>query len=342
MQERVWPVYLGAPSRAGTPESLAADPQPVWRASLSRGIVGAPALTEELIAVSLADHRVALLERATGQVIWTRRVGLALGAGPIIADDRIFVAEQTPGGRVYALKLSSGSVLWDARGGDVAAPLASDDSSLFVGTIEGWVGRIDPANGRYTWRVRLPGAVRAAPVPLGGTVLVATATDSIFLLDRANGAIRARRATRGTVLAAPAVVDSTVIIGTSAGRLEAMRAGTLRTLWSMELQEPIMGSIAVQEGRVYALTGRGTLAILGVRDTTLNRLLHLGIVSRAGPTPTAQGIYVTAVNGEITLVDSSGTRRWTTRLDAPLAEPVIADQRTLVAVSMRGDMVTYR
>src|SRR5689334_11854328 len=144
MQERVWPAYLGGSARAHASDTVAADPQPVWRVSLARGITGGPAITEDLVAVGLADHRVALLERPTGAVIWTHRLGLSVGAGPLINDDRLFVAEQSTGGSVYALSLRSGNQIWDTKLGDVTAPLAFEDGALYAGTLEGIVARIDP------------------------------------------------------------------------------------------------------------------------------------------------------------------------------------------------------
>lgn len=342
IQERVWPAYLGGSARGGSSETLAADPQPVWRVSLARGITGAPALSEDVVVVGLADHRVALLERATGALIWARRLSLALGGGPLVSDDRIFIAEQALGGRIYALRLGNGSTIWSAKAGDVAAPLALQDSALYAGMMNGTVGRLDPASGAWVWRTRLPGAVRAALTPVPGGVIVATTTDSLYLIDGETGGVRVRRASRGTVLAAPGLVDSFLVVGTTAGRLEAMHAGTLRTIWSLELDEPVVGSIATLDGRAYAMTGRGTLVIVPIGEPTAVRRTRLDIVSRAGPVPTAQGVYVSAVNGEIALVDSMGIRKWTARMEPPLSEPVMADARMLFAVSMRGDVVAFR
>ena len=341
LQEHAWPVYLGAPARAGIPETLGTDPQPVWRTNVPRGVVGAPAITEDLLALSLADHRVALLERSTGNMIWARRLGQAIGAGPLVADDRLFVAEQGIGGRVYALRLINGNSFWEAMAGDVAAPLALDDSAVYYGSVEGQVGRINSRSGRVTWRVKLSGAIRAAPVPGPAGLVVATASDSLFLLDPSNGQVRVRRATRGTILAAPARADSLLIFGTMAGRLEAIDAATLRERWNLELGEPIVGSVSVQQGKVYALTGRGTLAIVPLSGASGQRF-PLNLAARAGPTPTAGGVVVAAVDGEIVLVDSTGTRKWSARVEPPVMEPPLASAHTLVAVSVRGDVVTFR
>ncbi|HEY2805048.1 MAG TPA: PQQ-binding-like beta-propeller repeat protein [Gemmatimonadales bacterium] len=341
LQEHAWPVYLGAPARVGTPETLATDPQPVWRASIARGITGAAAVTEDVLAIALSDHRVALLDRSTGAVIWTRRVGQALGAGPLVSDDRVLVAEQGFGGHVHALRLINGFSFWDVKVGDVSAPMALDGPALFLGTIDGTVARIDSHTGHFDWRVRLPGAVRAAPLAGPAGLLVATAADSLFLLDPTSGRILVRRATRGTVMAAPARADSLVVFGTMAGRLEAIDPATLRQRWSLELGEPIVGSVAIQGGRVYAMTGRGTLAIVPLSGAPGQRF-PLGLSARAGPTPTAQGVVVCSVEGEIVMVDSTGAKQWTAHVQAPVMEPVLAAGHTLIAVSVRGDVVTFR
>ena len=342
LQERVWPVYLGSAQRVNAAESLAADPQPVWRATVSRGITGAPALSEDVVAVASVDRRVTLLDRATGAEIWSRRLQMPIGGGPLIADDRVFVAEQGDGGKVYALRLSDGGTLWDVRVGDAYAPLALAGPDLYVTTREGMVGRMSAQTGAFSWRAEVTGAVRASPVvtPLG--IVVATQADSLYLIDHDSGIVRVRRGTRGTVLAAPALWDSLIIAGTSSGRLEALDATTLVTRWSLDLDDAIVGSVAVRAGRVYALTGRGVLAIVPLDAPDAARRVTVGLATRAGPAPAARGVYVGGVNGEIVLVDSSGNRLWSGRIEPPVHEAVLLDAHTLLAVSQRGDVVMFR
>lgn len=342
LQERTWPMYLGYPTRAAAAETLATDPQPVWRTTVARGIIGAPALAENVVAVSLVDRRVGLLDRATGAVIWTRRLQLPLGAGPLITDDRVLVAEQTQGGRVYALRLSNGGTIWAARAGDVGASLALAGDALYAATGEGMVGRLDARSGAWLWRTRVNGAVRGAPLPVPAGLAVATQSDSLYLLDAQTGAVRVRRGTRGTVLAAPALADSLIVIGTSSGRLEGLEATTLATRWTLDLGDMIVGSVAVYGGRVFAMTGRGLLAIVPLSEPFGVRRVNVGLVTRGGPTPAGRGVFITGAGGEIVLVDSMGARLWGARITSPVAEPVLVDARSLVAVSVRGDVVLFR
>jgi hypothetical protein len=41
-------------------------------------------------------------------------------------------------------------------------------------------------------------------------------------------------------------------------------------------------------------------------------------------------------------VDSLGVHKWDARILAPVAEAVLVDARTLIAVSVRGDVVMFR
>lgn len=343
-QERTWPAYLGSSRRASqSGDAPGADAQPVWRTRLARGINGAPALGEDVIAVSQTDRQVALLERATGDVIWRRRLDLGLGAGPLLADDRLFVAEQTEtDARVYALRLSDGRTLWSQEAGDVQAPLATEGDALYAANTLGVITRFSAATGRRVWRVRMGAGVRAAPVPVPDGVVIATVADTLYLLDAASGQVRQRRATQGAVLGAPAFAESLLVVGTARGWIEAFDAATLEPRWAVPLDEPIAGAVAAFGGAFHAMTTRGLLASVPARGSHAARRVRMSLVARAGPAPSQHGVYVSGVNGELALVDSSGARRWTTRVGGPLEEPPLVDGRTLIVVTGNGEVVVFR
>ena len=343
VQERTWPAYLGSSRRAPAPsEAPTGNPQPVWRAQLARGINGSPALGEDVLAVSQTDRQVAVIARATGEVLWRQRFPNGLGAGPLLADDRVFVAEQANDARVYALRLSDGDELWAQSAGEVAAPLLLEGDGLYAASLGGTITRFRAEDGGRAWRVRLPGGVRAAPVAVSGGIVIATLSDSLFLLDRETGAIRARAATRGGVINAPAATPELIVAAGAAGWIEAFDTGTLERRWSYEAGEPVIGSVAAWRDVFYVVTQRGTLLRLPASGPGSVTRASLGLVCRAGPTPTDAGIYVAAVNGEVVLVDDGGTRRWHTRLDGRISEPPLVDNRTLIVTTRSGEVVVYR
>lgn len=343
IQERGWHAYLGSDARAGlSRETLSADPQPVWRTDVGRGIAGGPALAEDVIAVSLVDRQVALLDRVTGDVLWRRRLGQHVGAGPLLTDDRVFVATQDDGGRLYALRLTDGRPLWTRPSGDVAAPLTIAGGVVYSGALDGSVVAHVAGEGERRWRVRVNGSVRAAPIMTPAGLVVATTTDSLFLLDHADGRVLARRGTRGTILAAPALAESLLLVGTTTGRLEGLDAATLAPRWTRDLDGAVLGHVAVRDGRAYVLTAGGTLWIVPLGAPASARRLATNLVARAGPAPVEGGVLLAGVGGELTLVDEEGHRRWTTRLGAAVAEPPLVADRTLFVVSRRGEVIAFR
>jgi outer membrane protein assembly factor BamB len=342
-QERAWPGYLGTAARgsAGT-DVMAPDPQPVWRARLARGITGTPAIAEDVVAVLLLDQHLALLERATGDVIWRRHVGGAPAAGPLLRDDRIYVATQGRGGGLAAYRLDSGRPAWHTRVGDIGATPVLHGDAVYAATVEGGVVSVDASSGRIRWRSRVSGGIRAEPVVAGGHVVVATTTDSLFVLETFTGRVTGRYGTDGAVLAAPALAGAQLLIGTMSGRLVALDTASWATVWRRDLGSAIVGAVGVRSDTAWALTERGLLWRVPLARPERAESTSVAVVARAGPMPTASGVFVAAVNGEVSLFDGSGRQRWSARVRAPLVEPPLQDGTMLFVVSQRGEVVAFR
>ena len=342
-QERRWTDYMGSSRRASdATDTLATDPEPIWRTDVGRGVVGAPAVTEDLVLLAQVDRQLTVLDRRTGAIIWRRRFGENIGSGPLVDYDRVFFATQTDRGQVVALDLRTGKQRWGTRLGDVAAPLAIHDAQVYAGTVDGWFVALSTAGGERIWRTQLGGGVRAAPVAVGGGVIAATGADSLYLLDRTTGAIRARRGTDGTVLAAPALADSVVLFGTTGGRVEACDTATLATRWSLDVGSEVVGAIAVRRDTAFVLTHDGDLWRVPLDAPAHASRVALGVVARGGPTPVAGGVLVASVTGQLALVDRTGIKRWIAQVKPPVVQPVTVDGRFFVAVSERGEVVAFR
>lgn len=344
IQARPWRTYLGSDERSGGgTDSVGPDPRPVWRTDVGRGITGSPALTEDLVIVAMVDRQLALLDRPTGDVLWRRRLPNSPGAGPLADGDRILVATQEENGRVYAMQLATGARIWSAPAGDVAAPLALDDSTVYAATTTGDVLALRTTDGTKVWRTRLAGAVRAAPLPTAAGLVVATTADSVFLLHAGSGRILARTAARGSVLAPPTLAGPLVIVGTSAGEVLALRTDSLVPEWRLDLGGPVAGTVAVRDGTAFALTARGTLWRIPLASPTGAEHVETGVVTRAGPIPTPSGVFVASIEGEILLVDpATGARRWSAQVQTPLEEPPLVDGRFILAAAVRGLVVAFR
>ena len=348
-QESGWPAYLGNPRHdASAPESLNPDPRPLWRAAVGRGVRGSPALGEAIVAAGTADRTVVLVDRASGEVIWRARIDGSIHAGPLLDEDRLYVAtEASSDGRVYAIKLRDGKPLWRTRVGSVSAPLAFDNDALYAGTEDGTVFRLDAEQGRIRWRRPLStgmgGAIRAGPVPTPYGLVVAMTTDTLYLIDRESGAIRSKLATPGTVLGTPASDGRRLFFGTMAGRIVAVDLASWTVQWDRAAGDAVYGAPALVGDTLYVLARDGRLWIIptGTPDAATSHTL--GIVATAGPTPVASGVLVGGVSGEVLLVDrTSGEIRWRTQVAGPIEEPPLVRDRQVLVVGGRGNIQTFR
>jgi outer membrane protein assembly factor BamB len=346
-QELGWPAYLGgARHDAAADESLNPDPRPLWRTNVGRAVRGSPALGETILAVGTVDRSIVLVDRTSGAVFWRQRVDGTIRAGPLLDEDRLYVAtEAQPEGRVYAMQLRDGKTIWRTRVGSVVAPLAYDGDALYAGTEGGAVVRLDPegGSGRVMWRRVLHGAIRAAPVPTPHGLAVVTTADTLYLLDRTTGQVRARVATPGAVLATPATDGRRVYLATTDGRVLALDLPELTVRWERAAGDAVYGAPALVHDTLYVLARDGALSLIPVDDPAAATRHALGIVAIAGPTPIVPGVLVGSVSGEILLVDRrNGTILWRAQVAGPIEEPPLVRGRQLIVVSGRGDIHAYR
>lgn len=332
------------PGSAAVPETLAAAPAEQWTRYVGRAIRGTPAIGREVVAVATVDHNVVLLERETGAVLWRSRLSGTIRGGPLLRDDRLYVAtERTPNSHVYALNLRDGRTVWRQPAGGVAAPLALDGDALYAVTEQGTVLRLAARDGAVVWQRRLGGGIRAAPVPTPAGVAIATTSDSLYLLDPATGGVRASRATPGTVLATPATDGRHLFVATVRGVVLAVTVEGLESVWEFTLPDAVYGAAVVAADTLLVLARDGTLALVPVTAPESRRTLSLGRPAVAGPTVTTAGVLVGTVAGEVLCVDpATGAVRWQARVAGPIESPPAVREGRLVVVDGRGGVHFYR
>jgi outer membrane protein assembly factor BamB len=344
-QEFVWPTYLGTSQHdASALEKLNPDPRPLWRTDVGHAVRGSPAFGESVVAVGVSDKVVALLDRENGDVFWQQRVAGSVHGGPLLDNDRLYVAtEAQPDSKIYALRLRDGRPLWSVPATGIQAPMGFDGRSLYAGADDGMMLKLDAETGMIMWRRRLTGAVRAAPVATPTGIVVATTADSIFLLDSTAGWVRSRASTPGSVMAAPVLAENRLFVATTAGQVLELDLGTLASKWTHNAGDAVLGALALVQDTLFALARDGSLWLIPVNEPERARVLRLDVVSVAGPTPVASGVLVATVAGEILLVDRDiGSILWRARLDGPIEQPPLVVDRQLVVVAGRGDIHAYR
>lgn len=148
-----------------------------WRETLSylRPVVGPDGV--------YVGHRGSLvkLDRATGEVRWTRSMGKTVFP-PVMATDATVVA--STGDATVGVAPADGRVRWRVREPPVWAPAVGERTAVL--STSGELLGIDPATGERRWRVEQPLST-CPPVIAGGTAFTAPGGTTLAAVDAGTG-----------------------------------------------------------------------------------------------------------------------------------------------------------
>jgi outer membrane protein assembly factor BamB len=145
------------------------------------------------------------------------------------------------------------------------------------------------------------------------------------------------------VLSAPALDGDRLFLATATGTVALVSLPDLRIQWALSAGDGVLGSPALARDTLYVMARNGRLWIIPADAPGGARAHALDVVALAGPTPTASGVLVASVSGEVLLVDpGSGAVLWRAQVDGPVEQPPLVLDRQLVVVGGRGDIHAYR
>ncbi len=204
--------------------------------ALSLRGVQVPVMLPGRVLASFDNGRLLMLGADRGNVLWEAVLGVPSGRSElerlIDADGHIPMYRgaafaSTYQGRLAALALDSGDLIWDRefssyQGGDIHA-----DSEILVMTdADSHVWGLDPRNGGDLWQqsgLRLRGVT--APVVIGDQAVVGDYQGYLHWLDVTDGAVVARtRAGSSAIVTRPVLEDGVLYVVAGNGQVSAIRA----------------------------------------------------------------------------------------------------------------------
>jgi len=143
----------------------------VWSAMDVRATT-APALTMTSVVLGEADGQLRCRDLATGRLLWSHATARALLAAPI-ADERGRILIGTTDRRFLSLDGEKGEARWSWRlGTDVQHRAALFERLVLFATNEDVLYALDHGNGHLAWRAALPSRPLSGPVLFGDAVFV--------------------------------------------------------------------------------------------------------------------------------------------------------------------------
>ncbi len=228
------------------------DGSVLWRHRQPGGkMASSPAVVGDRVVVHGMDGYVRLLDRRTGVLRWSFRVGSPIESSPVVRAGIDYFG--TWSGRVYALDLRRRRVRWIRyTGAKITSSASLADGTVFIGDYAGRLLALSAADGRLRWARGVDGRVYGTPAVAAGKVFVPSSTGGSLSAFTTRGRYLWRVHTGSYVYSSPAVWAGRVFFGSYDGRLYAVSAASGRRLWSAWAGGPVSGAAVVVAGVAYA------------------------------------------------------------------------------------------
>lgn len=254
----------------------------VWRHNANRCTASSPAVDDKLVfqaflngppcnssaSPDVLTGQVVAFEALSGKVRWRTVIG-PTESSPLVHQGRVYVGDWR--GRVYALSVKTGRILWSYQtGGRVKGAVAALGNRVFVGSYDGRLYALDSRNGALQWRSSSQGRIGglgrfySTPAVAYGRVFIGSTDGKVYAFGATTGDLLWSRSTGGFVYSSPAVWEKLVLVGSYSGSFYAIDAATGEVRWRFRAGGKISGAPTVMGGNVYFATlSRRTFAVNG-------------------------------------------------------------------------------
>lgn len=179
-----------------------------WRVEIGPG-TAAPRWRSGWLLATTSDGTLVALRAADGREIWRRALGSPAAAAASVEGDRAYVP--LADGRVVALAIERGEVVWDAGLGGAGREILALADRLYVGSEDNSLYCLSTKDGRRLWQWRTGGDVLAGAVVDASRLYFMSLDNVLRAVDRRSGVQRWRLPLPTRPAGRPALAGVTVM-----------------------------------------------------------------------------------------------------------------------------------
>jgi outer membrane protein assembly factor BamB len=246
------------------------------------------------------------------RVVWSRGLRSLIEFPAVVWEGIAYV--NTYGGRLYAISMGSGRIVWRTRVGSKVASspaVVPERRELLVVTMSpGDFKVLDLETGKLKWRYST-GLTEPSPVVRGSIAYFAATNGRVYAVD-----LRRRRPkwvarTGAKITSSPALAGRRLYVGDYAGRVFAFDARRGRRVWTGSAGSRVYGTVAVAGGRVFAPSVFSGLSALSARSGRLLWRIPVGVYLYSSPAVYRGRVYFGTYAGLVYCVSArSGRILW--------------------------------
>ncbi|MBS0387381.1 MAG: PQQ-binding-like beta-propeller repeat protein [Proteobacteria bacterium] len=248
-----------------------------WTYSAGRGIFGEALATADAVYFACDNGFLFKLDRATGKELWRYDLG----------DERVSRVQP------HQLVRNSGVFDWDFH---APKPLLAD-GIVYIGSGDGGMNAIDPANGHRLWRFQAQGKIREGAMIDGPRLIFGTMDNFVYALDRNSGAQSWRISMPGPMGAPASMIGGTLVLGISAGLIAGLDPATGKTNWMMQPWLTAVESSAALDAGTRFFIGSSDMrrvSYMDAKDGSVIWRTNVYGAPWATPEVSGQRVYVSA------------------------------------------------
>ncbi|OGM27878.1 hypothetical protein A2627_01965 [Candidatus Woesebacteria bacterium RIFCSPHIGHO2_01_FULL_39_28] len=150
-----WPQFQHDVKRTGyNPQDLSAPFTQKWARDLGGAVAERvqPVISGGILVIGDINGKVFGLNETTGVIVWTFQTGAAVSYSAAIDQGKVFVSSQD--GYLYALNLSNGAKLWQAKVGNkpVGGAPVIYNNVIYIGGKDGYFYAFNATDGTQRWK----------------------------------------------------------------------------------------------------------------------------------------------------------------------------------------------
>lgn len=150
-----------------------------------------PMIYQDVIYAAASDGTVVALQRDTGQLLWQQKLKVKLLAGPVVDDNHVVVNTDKSSVVVLSRKSGKQQQTIALSSDSLAAPLLKQNA-LYIKTINGYLYKIDLANGKKIWSYQEPAPdiilkASSSPIAYHHTIIAGFSDGALLAFDADNG-----------------------------------------------------------------------------------------------------------------------------------------------------------
>ncbi len=239
-------------------------------------------------------------------------VAAGSNASPAEDDSTMFRHDLNHSGYVSDIvSTNSSKILWNSTMGDsVFSSPAVINGYVYIGSLDGYIYRLNTSNGQQVWSYHTKGQVRSSPAIDNDRLVVGSDDGWIYCVNASTGLLIWNFEVGGYARSSPAIVGDYIYVGSGAHDLYCFNVSDGTTIWRYATSERVDSSPAVSNGVVYFATD--DFYVYAINASTGREIWHtLTQSSKSSPCLSNGFLYIGCYNGSIYgLNATTGQKIW--------------------------------